>query len=146
MVPPTATFAAKIFGKFVWFIARDAVLTIYALITNTTIQNLVIYACRAMISGVLSLTYYIIGLTSSKRNPMVQLVEKEIKEVSTSKIMASKEHDSTRSVIRQSTDEMKIVSMSFVTVILTWIIKTATSTRRSLICLITEHKKNKEKN
>ena len=79
---------------------------------------------------------------------MVQLVEKEIKQVPESKIMSDDEADkpsTTRSVLKQSTDEVKIVSMSFVTVFLTWVIKAATSTRRTMIGSIAEHKKNKER-
>uniref|UniRef100_A0A7M5V6M8 Uncharacterized protein n=1 Tax=Clytia hemisphaerica TaxID=252671 RepID=A0A7M5V6M8_9CNID len=146
MAGPTAVYALRLLTKCILFILRDALTTLYVLVTNATFQNLVLYTARGIIKGFLSLTYYLIGVTSAERNPIVQVVEKEIKDVPTSPIMASKEpHKSTRSVLKQSTDEVKLVSMSFATVLLTWVIKAATTSRRALVGSISEHKRNREK-
>ena len=147
MTGPTVTYALRILWKCLWFVLRDSLTTVYIVATNATFQNTVLYIARTVIRGSLAMTRYLIGVTSSQNNPMVQLVEKEMKHVPESKIMSveAEKHKSTRSVIKQSTDEVKIVSMSFITVFLTWVIKAATSTRRTLIGSITEHKKNKEK-
>lgn len=145
---PTVLFALKILWRGLWFVMWDSYTTLYLVATNATFQNTVLYIARAIIRGSIAVTKYLIGVTSSQNNPMVQLVEKEIKQVPESKIMSDDEtskHHSTRSVLKQSTDEVKIVSMSFVTVFLTWVIKTATSTRRNMIGSIAEHKKNKER-
>lgn len=145
---PTILFALKILWRGLWFIVWDSYSTLYIVATNATFQNTVLYIARGVIRGLIAVTKYLIGVTSSQNNPMVQLVEKEIKQVPESKIMSDDEADkpsTTRSVLKQSTDEVKIVSMSFVTVFLTWVIKAATSTRRTMIGSIAEHKKNKER-
>lgn len=145
---PTILFALKILWRGLWFVMWDSYTTLYLVATNATFQNTVLYIARGIIRGSIALTKYLIGVTSSQNNPMVQLVEKEMKQVPESKIMSDDESNkmsSTRSVLKQSTDEVKIVSMSFVTVFLTWVIKAATSTRRTMIGSIAEHKKNKER-
>ena len=150
MAGPGVAYALRILWRCLWFFMTDSVSTLYIIATNATFQKSVLYLARTVIRASLAMTQYLIGVTSSKNNPMVQLVEKEMKQVPVSEIMSSGDETenrrkSTRSVIRESTDEVKIVSMSFVTVFLTWVIKTATSTRRSMIGSITEHKKNKER-
>ena len=142
------TFAARLIGQFCVMVFKDVLHACGVLLTNATFQNLIIFVARAVIKGTLTLTHSLIKFSASDGNPMVKLVTKEIEQVPTSKIMTSSKgkgrYTTTRSVLQESTREVKLVSMSCVTVLLTWIIKAATSTRRNLIGSIAEHNKQKQ--
>ena len=127
--------------KLTSIMLKDAVNFVCFILQNATFQKLVIYASRRCINSTLWLIYYVIGSLDS--NPMIKIVEKEIKEVPKSSIMKLDKHDSTKSALYNSAKEMKVLSMSFMTVILTWVIKGATTARRSLIGSITETRKTR---
>lgn len=141
MMGSTTQYLVRLVARMSLLLFRDFLTYSYLIVSNATFQNVVIYIARQIIKGSLALTYYFIGLSASQSNPMVKHVEKEIKGVPTSKVMSSKTHDSTKALLKDSTEQMKLVSMSCLTVILTWIIRAATTLRRHLISLIAEHKK-----
>ena len=125
--------------KLLGFLLSDTFNVIYVLVTSVTVQNIALYTCRCIVNFILWLTYRLIG--SSKSNPVIKVVEKEIKLVPKSKVMSSKEVGPTKTVISESAKEVKIVSMTLITVVLTRVIKYATESRRSLIGSIAESRK-----
>lgn len=139
----TTHYVIKLLAKLSFMVVRDFLTYFYLIVSNATVQNVVIYMARQLIHGALALTYYMIGLSASQSNPMVKHVEKEIKDVTASRVMSSTDHDSTTSVLKDSTEQMKLVSMSCMTVILTWVIRAATTSRRHLIGLIADRKKTR---
>ena len=123
--------------KSFFLIFRETVKLMYLATTNATPANFVLFVTRLAINGSLTVTTFAID-RAGKKNPVLKIVEKEVQRVPKSKVMVSQEHSTAKDVIHDSAQEMKLVSMSFMAVVLTWIIKTATVKRRNLVASISE--------
>jgi len=130
-------FLIKIALKSYFLAFRETVTILYITLTNATVAGFVLYLTRFVIRIFLWITNYVIDKTG-KGNPVVKVVEKEVVKVPQSKVMVSDEHPTAEGIIGDSVEEVKLISKSFMAVVLTWIIKTATSQRRQLIASISE--------
>ena len=65
-------------------------------------------------------------------------MEKDLTKVPKSKLMTSQDHVSATGIVGESVEEIRVVTSSFIVVMLTWVIKTATSQRRKMVASMSE--------
>ena len=117
--------------KTLIFLITDLMYLMQDLRETATIQNLVVYSTRRLMIGFLKITDY--SMETCNKNPVMKVVEKKVKDIPNSAIMKSDQIDSTSVYIREYKISVKIIVMSMGSIMLTWVIKAATTARRSLI-------------
>jgi len=108
-----------------------AVEIIMCILCNLSVLNVVLFASRQITNSLLWMFHYTHGQT--KPNPVLRVVERRVTEVERESQSPPNRKIRTREVVTETAESSKVLGLSVLTVMLTWIIKTASSVRRKVI-------------